>query len=329
MFIPIDQSQTTKLDPLVTYLENQGIPYHVSEIKSPTFVYLDGKPSPEQVDTLKQVFGLETVFSDHGYLVRKDQKKQTIVQVGDIQIGNGTPVFISGPCSVESESQIMESALQAKKHGAHILRGGAFKPRTSPYSFQGMGKEGIMLLNKAKEVTGLPIISEIMSANELDFFCEHVDILQVGSRNMQNYALLKELGQTNKPIFLKRGLSASIQEFLLSAEYIMAHGNKNVILCERGIRTFETYTRNTMDISAISLLKEMTHLPVFADPSHGCGRRSLIKPLTLASIAAGADGVIIESHPNPDEALSDGAQSIYPQDLNPIIEKSFMIKQIL
>ena len=244
----------------------------------------------------------------------------TIIDVNGIKIGGEKIVMIAGPCSVESEEQILEVAESVKKSGAKFLRGGAFKPRTSPYSFQGLKYNGLDILKLARKNTGLPIVTEIMSPYDVERFNEDVDIIQVGARNMQNFDLLKELGKINKPILLKRGLSATIEELLMSAEYIMAEGNENVILCERGIRTFETYTRNTLDLSAIPAIKKLSHLPVIVDPSHATGKWWMVEPLSKAAIAIGADGLIIEVHNNPEKALCDGAQSIKPDVYNKLIE---------
>lgn len=243
----------------------------------------------------------------------------TIIDVNGIKIGGEKIAMIAGPCSVESEEQILEVAESVKKSGAQFLRGGAFKPRTSPYSFQGLKYNGLDLLKLARKNTGLPIVTEIMSPYDVERFNEDVDIIQVGARNMQNFDLLKELGKINKPILLKRGLSATIEELLMSAEYIMAEGNENVILCERGIRTFETYTRNTLDLSAIPAIKKLSHLPVIVDPSHATGKWWMVEPLSKAAIAIGADGLIIEVHNNPEKALCDGAQSIKPDVYNKLI----------
>lgn len=247
---------------------------------------------------------------------RAFQKEDTIVDVNGIKIGGGSFVVMAGPCSVETKEQIVEVAQDVKNSGAQILRGGAFKPRTSPYAFQGLELEGLELLKLAREKTGLPIITEIMSEDMIPIFERDVDIIQVGARNMQNFHLLKALGKTNKPILLKRGLSATIEEWLMAAEYIMASGNDNVILCERGIRTFEKYTRNTLDLSAVLAVKELSHLPVVVDPSHSAGRRSMVSSLSKAALAVGADGLIIEVHNNPDKALCDGAQSLWPNQFD-------------
>ena len=243
---------------------------------------------------------------------RKFHPEDTVLQIGGTQVGGGNLTLIAGPCSVESEEQICEIAKAVKKSGATMLRGGAFKPRTSPYSFQGLRSEGIRMLSAAKELTGLPIVTEIMDASHLEYF-DSVDVIQVGARNMQNFELLKVLGETRKPILLKRGLSATYEELLMSAEYLMAGGNENVILCERGIRTFETFTRNTMDVSAVPVLKQLSHLPVLVDPSHAAGKYQLVTPLAKAALAAGADGLLIEVHNDPEHALSDGPQSLRPE----------------
>lgn len=261
-------------------------------------------------------------LNDNMKVKKTNQNKNFTVDVGDIKFGDKKIILIGGPCSVESKNQILEISESVKNSGASILRGGAFKPRTSPYSFQGLEIDGIKLLNEAKKINNIPVVTEIMSANMIESFIkEDVDIIQVGARNMQNFDLLKELGKIDKPILLKRGLSATIEEFLHSAEYIMAGGNENVILCERGIRTFETYTRNTLDISSVPILKNLTHLPVIVDPSHACGISSLVEPLSLASVASGADGLIIEVHNNPSEALCDGEQSLNLHEFENLVQK--------
>ena len=259
---------------------------------------------------------------------RKFHPNDTIVQVGDVRIGGGYFAMMAGPCSVESEEQIIEVAKAVKASGANILRGGAFKPRTSPYAFQGMKGEGIELLLKAKKETGLPIVTEIMNISTLDLFND-IDIIQVGARNMQNFDLLKELGKTNKPILLKRGLANTLQELLMSAEYIMSEGNENVILCERGIRSFETYTRNTLDLSAVPVLHNLSHLPVVVDPSHATGKASLVAPMAAAAVAAGADGIMVEVHNNPACALCDGAQSLTPDQFRELSGKLQRIREAM
>jgi 3-deoxy-7-phosphoheptulonate synthase len=241
---------------------------------------------------------------------REFRPQNTVVQVGPVAIGGNTCVVMAGPCTVENEDQIISTAHAVREAGATILRGGAFKPRSSPYSFRGLGEEGLRLLAQARAETGLPIVTEVMTPGDVDLVARYADVLQIGARNMQNYQLLEEIGRSEKPVLLKRGLSATIEEWLLSAEYIVAQGNENVILCERGIRTFETATRNTMDLNAVAVAKRRSHLPVIADPSHGTGKWYLASPLALAAIAAGADGLILEVHPDPDRAVSDGGQSL-------------------
>ncbi len=259
---------------------------------------------------------------------RTNHPDNTIIKVGDVEIGGDGTIIIAGPCSVESENQILEISKSIKKSGAHILRGGAFKPRTSPYDFQGMQADGIKLLSLAKKETGLPLVSEITGLRQLYLF-DDVDILQVGARNMQNFELLKELGKVNKPILLKRGFSNTLKELLLSAEYIMDSGNNQVILCERGIRTFETMTRNTLDLSAVPILKEISHLPVVVDPSHGTGISSIVPSMSLAAVACGADAIMVEVHNDPQNALSDGEQSITPQEFYELARKIKTIEKAL
>ncbi len=251
--------------------------------------------------------------------------ERTFVRVGKSSIGKDF-VVIGGPCSVENEEQLLDTARKVKEAGADMLRGGAFKPRTSPYSFQGLGLKGLKLLEKAKDETGLPIVTEVMDTRDVGWASEYIDVLQIGARNMQNFSLLKEVGKVNKPVLLKRGMNSTIEEWLSSAEYILNEGNPNVILCERGIRTFETYTRNTLDLSAVPALKELTHLPVIVDPSHGTGKVSLIEPMSLASVASGADGLIIEVHRDPSVALSDKDQALIPTQFAELVRKARILR---
>ncbi len=272
-----------------------------------------GSIYPELQTELQQLPGVVEVLrvSKPYKLAGRDfHPDDTLIKVGDVTIGGDEVVVMSGPCSVEGEEMMMDTAHMARKAGARILRGGAFKPRSSPYSFRGMGVEGLKLLAKAREETGLPVVTEVMTAEDVKVVAEYADILQVGARNMQNFILLDEVGKINKPVLLKRGFANTYEELLLSAEYVMAGGNQEVILCERGIRTFEDYTRNTLDLAAIPVLKRLSHLPIIADPSHGTGRWHLVEPMALAAVAAGTHGLIIEVHPNPDKALSDGPQSL-------------------
>lgn len=275
----------------------------------------------EQIQAYESVDRVMRVQEPYKKANRAFHPENTVVDVCGIKIGGNKVPVIAGPCSVESEEQIIEIAKSVKASGASFLRGGAFKPRTSPYSFQGLREEGLDLLKLARKETGLPIVTEIMSADMIDRFVEDVDIIQVGARNMQNFELLKQLGKTRKPILLKRGLSATVEEFLMSAEYIMAGGNENVILCERGIRTFETYTRNTLDLSIIPAIKKLSHLPIIIDPSHAAGLWWMVEPMSKAAIAAGADGLIIEVHNDPEHALCDGQQSIKPKKFDALMRK--------
>ena len=317
-----------QLDHLQSWIKNMDIDIHLSEGRRSTILGLVGDTSCidiEMISAMEIVASVKRIQEPYKAANRKFHPTDTIVQIGDAKIGGGNFMMIAGPCSVESEDQICEIAKSVKASGAAMLRGGAFKPRTSPYAFQGMGGDGLELLLKAKKQTGLPIVTEIMDLSQLPLFNE-IDVIQVGARNMQNFHLLKELGKTDKPILLKRGLSSTIQELLMSAEYIMAGGNNNVILCERGIRTFETSTRNTLDLSAIPVIKELSHLPIVIDPSHATGYAKYVKPMSYAAVAAGADGLIIEVHNNPSAALCDGAQSITPAAFDELIHGTEAIK---
>ena len=311
---------------LTTWLKHLNVDVHISEGKEVTVLGLIGDTSRvdiELLSSLDMVSSVKRVSEPFKQANRKFHPADSIISVGDVKIGGGNFAMIAGPCSVESEEQIVNVAQAVKSAGANILRGGAYKPRTSPYAFQGLKDEGLRLLLEAKKATGMPIITEIMNVRTLELF-EDVDIIQVGARNMQNFDLLQELGKTRKPVLLKRGLANTLQELLMSAEYIMSEGNENIILCERGIRTFEMYTRNTLDLSAVPVLHELTHLPVVIDPSHATGKSRLVPSMALAAAAAGADGIMIEVHNNPACALCDGAQSITPEqfaELNERVEK--------
>ena len=314
--IAVIKKDTSKdqLDHLIHWLSEQNVDVHISEGVDHTVLGLVGDTTRIDIDLLDSlaiVDSVKRISEPYKQCNRKFHPDDTVVDVQGVKIGGGHFAVIAGPCSIESEEQIISIAKQVKAAGAQLLRGGAFKPRTSPYDFQGLKADGLELLIEAKKETGMPIVTEIMNANHLPLF-EDVDIIQVGARNMQNFDLLKELGKTQKPILLKRGLANTLKEFLMSAEYIMSEGNSNIILCERGIRTYETYTRNTMDISAIPLLHELSHLPVIADPSHATGKAKLVEPMALAATAAGADGLMIEVHNDPAHALCDGAQSLTP-----------------
>ncbi|MBQ9086594.1 MAG: 3-deoxy-7-phosphoheptulonate synthase [Clostridia bacterium] len=303
-----------QIENLSNWLRSQGLDVHISRGSVHTVIGLVGDTSKideELVESLAIVDSVKRISEPFKSANRKFHPDDSVISVGNTTVGGKDFTIMAGPCSVESEEQVMEIAKAVKAAGATMLRGGAFKPRTSPYDFQGLKADGIEILLKAKKETGLPIVTEIMNANHLSLF-EEVDVIQVGARNMQNFELLKELGRTRKPILLKRGLANTLKELLMSAEYIMAGGNENVILCERGIRTFETYTRNTLDLSAVPLLHELSHLPVIVDPSHATGVARLVKPMAMAAVACGANGLMIEVHNDPDHALCDGAQSLTP-----------------
>ena len=311
---------------LIQWIESQNLRTHISTGDFSTVIGVIGDTSKldeDLISGLDIVEGVKRVSEPFKSANRKFHPLDSVIEVGadKIKVGHGNFAIIAGPCSVESEEQIVGVAESVKRSGAAALRGGAFKPRTSPYAFQGMGNDGIRLLQEAKEATGLPIVTEIMSTDNVEMFEMCVDVIQVGARNMQNFDLLKQLGKTSKPILLKRGLSSTIEEWLMSAEYIMAGGNHRVILCERGIRTFETYTRNTLDLSAVLAVKQLSHLPVVVDPSHATGIPWMVEPMTLAAIAAGADGVMIEVHNDPPHALCDGAQSLRPEQFDALMGK--------
>lgn len=311
-----------KVKILINELQNDGLSTNYSEGTSQTVLGIIGDTTKIDTDYLQRlpfVDSVKRISEPYKAANRKMHPSDSIIKIDkNVSIGEGFFNVIAGPCSVEGEEQIIEVAERVKKAGATLLRGGAFKPRTSPYSFQGLEGEGLDLLLKAKKATGLPVVTEIMNLTHLDMFAD-VDVIQVGARNMQNFDLLKVLGKCEKPILLKRGLANTIEEWLMSAEYIMAGGNHNVILCERGIRTFETFTRNTLDISAIPVLKKLTHLPVIVDPSHATGMRWLVEPLARTAISAGADGLMIEVHNNPEKALCDGAQSLDPDQFDVVM----------
>ncbi|MEF9921586.1 MAG: 3-deoxy-7-phosphoheptulonate synthase [Anaerovoracaceae bacterium] len=318
-------------DQLVQWFKDQGLNVHISEGEFTTILGLIGDTSKIDTDMLELLDIVESVkriSEPYKKANRKFHSDDTVVNVGNTKIGAGNFAVIAGPCSVESEEQILEVANRVKASGATMLRGGAFKPRTSPYDFQGMRAEGIELLLQAKKATGLPIVTEIMNANHLPLF-EDVDVIQVGARNMQNFELLKELGRTDKVILLKRGLANTLKELLMSAEYIMAGGNENIILCERGVRTFETYTRNTLDLSAVVALHELSHLPIVVDPSHATGIARMVKPMAAAAVACGADGLMIEVHNNPAKALCDGAQSLTPDQFDDVMAQVNRIREVI
>lgn len=329
MIVIIKQNiEKQRVDNLISNFEKMGLSCHYSEGQHTTLLGIIGDTSRIDIDAIRAneiVADVKRVSEPYKAANRKFHPDDTVISIpagkkAGTKLGGGFFGVIAGPCSVESEQQIISIARDVKKSGATMLRGGAFKPRTSPYSFQGLHTEGLKLLMAAKKETGLPVVSEIMDLSHLELFCD-IDIIQVGARNMQNFEMLKALGHCKKPVLLKRGLANTIEEFLMSAEYIMAGGNDNVILCERGIRTFETFTRNTLDISAVPVLRHLSHLPVVVDPSHAAGIPWLVGPLSKAAIAAGADGLMIEVHNNPSDALSDGAQSLTPAQFGEVMQK--------
>ena len=324
------KTKPEKVNDLVNWIERKGLKTHITEGDYQNIIGVIGDTSridEDQVKSFDIVEAVKRVSEPFKQANRKFHPHDTVVEVTpEVKIGHGNFGLIAGPCSVESEEQIIFVAQSVKAAGATMLRGGAFKPRTSPYDFQGLKAEGLKLLLEAKKATGLPIVTEIMSAEHIPLF-EDVDVIQVGARNMQNFELLKELGKLNKPILLKRGLANTIKEFLMSAEYIMSSGNENVILCERGIRTYETATRNTLDLSAVPVLHELSHLPVVVDPSHATGVARYVKPMAMAAVASGADGLIIEVHNDPSHALSDGAQSLRPEQFADVSRAISLIRK--
>ena len=320
-----------QLESLKNWLLGKGIQIHTSLGTSQMILGLVGDTSKLDIDLISAldiVEDVKRVQEPYKNANRKFHPEDTVVPVGNTQIGGGTLTIMAGPCSVESEEQIITVAKAVKASGATMLRGGAFKPRTSPYAFQGMGAEGIELLKLARAETGLPIVSEIMDASQLKLF-DDVDVIQVGARNMQNFNLLKILGAQEKPVMIKRGLSSTYEEWLMSAEYVMASGNEKVILCERGIRTFETYTRNTLDLAAVPVLRHLTHLPVIIDPSHATGRYALVAPLAMGAVATGCDGLLIEVHNDPAHALSDGPQSLNPEAFDKLNKRILALHQFM
>lgn len=317
-------SSEQELAGVMQKLTQSGLTGHMSKGVERTVIGVVGQTYPEMRDTLELLPGVDEVIpisKPYKLSSREFQPENTTIKVGDVVLGGDKLAIIAGPCAVESERQILDTAKAVRAAGACILRGGAFKPSTSPYQFRGLGKQGLEMLAMARAETGLPFITEVLTPQDVELVAEYADILQVGARNMQNFNLLDEVGKGNKPVMLKRGMSATIQEWLLSAEYILSQGNRQLILCERGIRTFETYTRNTLDISAIPIIKKLSHLPIIGDPSHGTGKWYLVAPLALAVVAAGADGLMIEVHPNPDQALKDGAQSLTFENFEQLMQQ--------
>ncbi len=320
-----------QLDSLIAWLQDKGVAIHSSVGEAHTILGLVGDTSKLDIDliaALDIVEDVKRVQEPYKNANRKFHPEDTVVKVGDTQIGGGTLTLMAGPCSVESEEQVVAIARAVKAGGATMLRGGAFKPRTSPYSFQGLGETGLKYLEIAKEETGLPIVTELMDLSQLPLF-KDVDVIQIGARNMQNFDLLKAVGRQEKPVMIKRGMSATYEEWLMSAEYVMSGGNENVILCERGIRTFESYTRNTLDLAAIPVLRKLTHLPIVIDPSHATGKSWLVEPMSLGAVAAGCDGLLIEVHNDPAHALCDGPQSLRPEAFDAVAGKLLKLHEAM
>ena len=318
------------LDNIMSRLDEIGLNGHQIVGVERTVIAVVGRIYPELSDELETMAGVEStvrISTPYKLSGRETKPEDTVVRVGSAEIGAGKLVMIAGPCAIETEEQVMATAKAVKQAGAHILRGGAFKPRTNPYTFRGLEAEGLKLLQHAGKAVGLPVVTEVMSVRDIELVAAHSDMLQIGTRNAQNFILLEEVGRTGKPVMLKRGLASTIDDWLQAAEYILNTGNHNVVLCERGIRTFEHATRNTVDINAIPLVKQISHLPVIGDPSHGTGKWSLVVPVALACIAAGADGVMVEVHPSPDHALSDGAQSLNFDRFRELMEKAAVVGQ--
>ncbi len=322
-----------ELDNVINWIESVGYEAHVSKGVERTIIGAigdeRGKVVLKSAENMPGVEKVMPILQPYKLASREAKDGNTVIKVGNVEIGGPEFVVIAGPCAVESEEQLMEAASVVKNAGASMLRGGAFKPRTSPYSFQGMEEEGLKLLAQTREKTGLPIVTEVMSSSQVELVESYADVLQVGARNVQNFALLKAVGHAKKPVLLKRGMMTTLEELLMSAEYIMASGNDHVILCERGIRTFETAMRNTLDISAVPVLKEKTHLPVIVDPSHAIGQWRFVLPLAKAAVAVGADGLLIEVHPHPEQALCDGAQSLKPEKFSKLMDEIESIAKIV
>jgi len=313
-----------EIDHLISKIKEYKLTPHISKGEERTIIGVIGDERILQTvpfEGFKCVEKVMPILKPYKIASKDFKKTPTLVKVGKYVIGDKDIVLIAGPCSVESEEKFLKAASEVKKSGAHILRGGAFKPRTSPYSFQGLGEEGLKILAKAREIYDMPVVTEVLDTRHVELVNKYADMFQIGARNMQNFELLKEVGKTNKPVLLKRGMMATVTEWLMSAEYILSNGNMNVVLCERGIRTFETATRNTLDLAMIPLTKELTHLPIIIDPSHGTGKRSLIPAMAKAAVAAGADGLAIEVHPKPEEALSDGDQSLLPSEYMALVKE--------
>ncbi|MDI6604589.1 3-deoxy-7-phosphoheptulonate synthase [Aceticella autotrophica] len=333
MVIVMKADATDKqISEMLDFLTSLELKVHISRGEERTVIGIIGDKKKLKDKPLELMEGVEKVVpivESYKMVSRTFKPESTIINVDGVEIGGKDIIIMAGPCAVESREQLFESAEAVKKAGARFLRGGAFKPRTSPYSFQGLEEEGLKMLREARELTGLKIVTEVMDIHSIDLVSEYADVLQIGARNMQNFSLLKEIGKIQKPVLLKRGIAATIDEWLNAAEYILSEGNKNVIFCERGIRTFETYTRNTLDLSAVPIIKKLSHLPIIVDPSHGTGKSELVAPMSKAAIAAGADGLMIEVHPDPKNALSDGVQSLTPEAFKMLTDEIKAISRII
>ncbi len=333
MVIMMEKDATeSQIEHVIEFLDEKGLSVHRSTGVEHTVLGVIGDVSKIDVRDVQVLPGVADAYRisvPYKLASREFRHENTVIKIRDVEIGANEVVVIGGPCSVESEEQAMIIAERVARAGVRILRGGAFKPRTSPYSFQGLGEKGLKILRKAADTFGLLVITEVMDKDQIELVSEYADILQVGARNMQNFNFLRALGKAKRPVFLKRGIAATIEEWLMSAEYILSAGNEQVILCERGIRTFETYTRNTLDLSAIPVIKKLSHLPVFADPSHGTGLRNKVIPMARAAAAAGADGIMIEVHHDPEHALSDGAQSLYPDQFDELMKQIRVIADVI
>lgn len=326
------ESTVEDLNAVKNKIKSSGLDYHLSQGSSRTIVGVIGdkkKIATLQMNSFSGVEKTVSITEKYKLVSREFKKEDSIIDVGGVKVGGGYLAVMAGPCSVESREQLLEAAQAVKSCGAQFLRGGAFKPRTSPYDFQGLGVEGLKMMRSVADETGLKVVTEIVNINDLDTVCQYADMLQIGARNMQNFQLLKEVGFTKKPVLLKRGLSATISEWLNAAEYIASGGNYNIVLCERGIRTYETFTRNTLDLSAVAAVKELSHLPIIVDPSHGTGRWQMVRSMARAAVAAGADGLMIEVHPHPEIALSDGDQSLKPAKFKIVMDEVKQIAELM
>ena len=333
MVIMMEKGATdSQIEHVIEFLDERGLSVHKSTGAEHTVLGVIGDVGKVDIRDLKVLPGVADAYRisvPYKLTSREFRQENTVIKIGDVSIGGDEVVVMAGPCSVESEEQTMIIAERVARAGAKILRGGAFKPRTSPYSFQGLGEKGLQILRKAADKYGLLVVTEVMDKDQIELVSQYADILQIGARNMQNFSFIRAMGKATKPVFLKRGIAATIEEWLMSAEYILSGGNSQVMLCERGIRTFETYTRNTLDLSAIPVVKKLSHLPIFADPSHGTGLRNKVIPMARAAIAAGADGIMVEVHHDPEHALSDGAQSLYPNQFDELMDQIRVIAKVV